>query len=228
MNVAERIQQGAAKSRVVVRCLGRFRLQDAAGDQLQIRTRKARALLAALAFSGRPMSRDSLAALLWSDRGEVQARASLRQTIFELQHFGGEDPILAVGRDEISIRPEHVTTDIDLIRKAVAEGDGPRLLGLLADSDGGLLIDIDGLDCEFDDWLRQQRAQEPAKTLAGATTDGDQSSRSRHVACSCDRSWSASRDCCSELRSAIRSVFRARDSAGTGRCGCTRVPCGNG
>ena len=105
MNVAERIQQGAAKSRVVVRCLGRFRLQDAAGDQLQIRTRKARALLAALAFSGRPMSRDSLAALLWSDRGEVQARASLRQTIFELQHFGGEDPILAVGRDEISIRP---------------------------------------------------------------------------------------------------------------------------
>jgi DNA-binding SARP family transcriptional activator/TolB-like protein/Flp pilus assembly protein TadD len=168
VNVAERIQQGAAKSRVVVRCLGRFRLQDAAGDQLQIRTRKARALLAALAFPGRPMSRDSLAALLWSDRGEVQARASLRQTIFELQHFGGEDPILAVGRDEISIRPEHVTTDIDLIRKAVAEGDWPRLLGLLADSDGGLLIDLDGLDCEFDDWLRQQRAQEPAKTLAGA------------------------------------------------------------
>ena len=168
MNVAERIQHGAAKRRVVVRCLGRFRLQDAAGDQLQIRTRKARALLAALAFSGRPMSRDSLAALLWSDRGEVQARASLRQAIFELQHFGGEEPILAVGRDELSIRPEHVTTDIDLIRKAVADGDWPRLLGLLADSDSGLLIDLDGLDSEFDDWLRQQRAQEPDKTLAAA------------------------------------------------------------
>lgn len=171
MNVAERIQHGATKPLAVVRCLGRFGLQDAARDQLQVRTRKARALLAALAFSGRPMSRDSLAALLWSDRGGAQARASLRQTIFELQHFSsGDEAILVVGRDDVAVDHEHLVTDMELIRRAAGGGDWPRLLALLEDCEPGLLTDLDGLDQEFDDWLRLQRAQEPARTLA-ATVD---------------------------------------------------------
>ena len=69
MNVAERVRIGASARLAIVRCLGRFRLEDASGNQLQVRTRKGRAMIAALAVSGRPMSRDSMAALLWSDRG---------------------------------------------------------------------------------------------------------------------------------------------------------------
>ena len=116
MNIAGRIEQGADTRRAVVRCLGRFRLQDSFGNQLQIRTRKARALLAALALSRRPMARDALADLLWSDRGEAQARSSLRQTLFELQHLGVEEPVLAAARDDIAIRPDLLTTDLELIR----------------------------------------------------------------------------------------------------------------
>lgn len=169
MNIAERVTQVAASTRFAVRCLGRFRLDDSFGNQLQIRTRKARAVLAALAVSGRPMSRDALADLLWSDRGPAQARSSLRQVIFELQHFAsGETPILIVGRDDLAIDREHLVTDIELVRTAAGNGDWARLLALLEGSEPGLLTDLDGLDSEFDDWLRRERAQEPGKAVAAA------------------------------------------------------------
>lgn len=169
MNIAERVRQGDSAARLVVRCLGRFRLEDQHGNQLQLRTRKARALLAALALGSKAMARDRLADLLWSDRGEAQARSSLRQTIFELQHFESAGaPILAAGRDDLAVRQDQLVTDTQLIRCAAVEGDWPRLLSLLGECEQGLLNDLDGLDPEFDDWLRQQRAQEPARTLAAA------------------------------------------------------------
>ena len=169
MNVVERPRQMAGATRVVLRCLGRFRIEDISGDQLLPRSRKARAILAALAVSGRPLSRDRLADLLWSERGTVQARSSLRQAVFELQHLeqAGE-PILAVSRDDLALRPDLAVTDIALIRGAAEDGDWPRLLVLLEGSEPGLLGDLDGLDPELDDWLRLERAQEPAKTLAVA------------------------------------------------------------
>jgi len=123
-------------------------------------------MIAALAVSARPMSRDSMAALLWSDRGEAQARASLRQAIFELQHCGDEEPVLVAGRDDLSVRPDLLVTDLELIRHAAAQGDWPRLLEEIEQSESGLLNDLDGLDEEFDSWLRGERAHEPARTLA--------------------------------------------------------------
>ena len=172
MNVAERVGRSATGALGIVRCLGHFRLEDAAGNQLQFRTRKARAMLAVLAMHGRPMSRDALADLMWSDRGEAQARASLRQTIFELQHMRSYGhSLLAPGRDDVSVARDVLVTDLELIRRAASNGDWPRLLTLLESSDSGLLADLDGLDEELDDWLRAQRAHEPAKTL-GAAVEG--------------------------------------------------------
>ena len=174
MNVAEWVRTGDGATRLVVRCLGRFSLEDQSGSQLHLRTKKARALLAALALNGRPMSRDALADLLWSDRGEAQAKASLRQTIFELQHFGDEDrPILSVGRDELAIRRDNLVTDIELVRLAANDGDWTRLMALLDEAEPGLLTDLDGLDPEFDDWLRKIRGQEPERSLSAALSAVD-------------------------------------------------------
>ena len=132
MNLAERVRGGATKARMVARCLGAFRLEDASGNELQFRTRKARAILAILALHGRPLSRNALADLLWSDRGPVQARASLRQTIFELQHLDWSGAALLVaGRDDVSPGRDALVTDLQLIRTASASGDWPRLLTLL-------------------------------------------------------------------------------------------------
>ncbi|MFD2430484.1 hypothetical protein ACFSUK_25205 [Sphingobium scionense] len=67
--------------------LGDFRLIDEAdGRDHSPRSRKACALLAHLALEpDRRASRDRLVGLLWSDRGEVQARASLRQALTDLR-----------------------------------------------------------------------------------------------------------------------------------------------
>jgi DNA-binding SARP family transcriptional activator/TolB-like protein/Flp pilus assembly protein TadD len=168
VNLAERIRLGTDTRRAIVHCLGRFRLQDSSGNQLVVRTRKARALVSALAVSRRPMSRDCLATLLWSDRGDPQARASLRQTIFELQHCGGGEPFVLAARDDISIRSDLLVTDIDLIREASAENDWQHLLHCLQQAEPGLLSDLDGLDEEFDSWLRNERARNPGEILAVA------------------------------------------------------------
>ncbi|WP_420853428.1 AfsR/SARP family transcriptional regulator, partial [Sphingomonas segetis] len=147
MNVVERVRHGETGVLMVARCLGPFRLEDTAGNELQFRTRKARAVLAVLAVHGRPMSRNALADLLWSDRAPAQARASLRQTIFELQHLDWRGAaLLAAGRDDVAAGREALVTDLQLIRTASASGDWPRLLTLLESSDAGLLIDLDGLD----------------------------------------------------------------------------------
>ena len=169
MNIAERVKRDESAISCVVCCLGGFRVERVSGVRLQIRTRKSRALLAALALSARPMSRDILADLLWSDRGQVQARASLRQSIFEIQHLGGEPPVLDVRGDEVAVRSELVVTDIELIRDAALAGDWPRLLALMEGCEPGLLTDLDGLDAEFDAWLRSERAHQPSKMWAVVT-----------------------------------------------------------
>lgn len=171
LNVAEPVGRGWTGASLVARCLGAFRLEGGSGSQFTIRTRKARALLAVLAVQRRAMPRESLADLLWSDREAAQARSSLRQTIFEIQHA---DPsrgrLLVAAREDLSVSCEVIVTDLELIRTASSSEDWPQLLTLLETSDAGLLIDLDGLDREMDDWLRLQRAQEPAKTLATAVS----------------------------------------------------------
>ena len=150
-------------------CLGQLRLQDQAGNELTPRTRKARALLAVLALSGRPCSREGLADLLWSDRGGDQARSSFRQAIFELRHLENAGAaVTSPVRDTVSLNAELITTDLWAIRAAAEADDFESLEAVLSSSGSGLLTDLDGLDSEFDAWLQVERAQEPSRTLATA------------------------------------------------------------
>src|SRR5579859_2413499 len=54
------------------------------GAPVTVDTRKAIALLAYLALTRKPQARDILAALLWPDYGQAQARATLRRTLSAL------------------------------------------------------------------------------------------------------------------------------------------------
>ena len=173
MNVPDRVTFANEGQRCVVHCLGRFRLDDALGGAIAVRSRKARGLLAVLAIGG-PMSRDAVADLLWSDRGAAQARGSLRQAIFEVQHLCGEPGLLNVGRDALAVRSDEVVTDIELIRDAAIAQDGVLLSALLGQAGSGCLTDLDGIDEELDSWLRVVRAREPASTLALALDTAEQ------------------------------------------------------
>ena len=180
MNKPFHEQRAAAENSLRLRCLGRFQLEDSDGAELTPRTRKARALLAFLALSARPASRDRLADLLWSDRGEEQAKSSLRQAIFELRHLGDKQAsLVSLGRDEIALNTRLLATDLSRIRDAAEADDIEQLEALLAESDSGLLADLDGLDAEFDAWLQVERAHEPARTLTAALSAAERCLRDR-------------------------------------------------
>src|SRR5215475_4084384 len=65
---------------------GGFELRGAGGEVIDLPGQKDRALLAVLALCpGATQSRDKLAGLLWSERGEPQARDSLKHALTRLR-----------------------------------------------------------------------------------------------------------------------------------------------
>ena len=79
-------------NRPMIRILGGFEVISSEGLPLALPTRKARALLAVLAYRvGEPISRERIADMLWGLSGEDQARASLRQTLSSVRKALGPD-----------------------------------------------------------------------------------------------------------------------------------------
>jgi TolB-like protein/DNA-binding SARP family transcriptional activator len=107
-----------------------------------------------------------LADLLWSDRGEEQAKSSLRQALFELRHIDDAGVLAETARDDVELSGLRATTDLFLIEEAAARDDHRLLLAMLNAADSGLLTDLDGLDPEFDTWLRGERGSQPSHALA--------------------------------------------------------------
>lgn len=77
---------------------------DLDGLPVEFDTRKAVALLAYLAVTGRRESRDHLAALLWPDHDQAHARAALRRTLSTVNTALGSD-WLATDRESVALRP---------------------------------------------------------------------------------------------------------------------------
>lgn len=137
-----------------IRCLGSFRLvQTADKRDVTPAARKARALLAYLSIVQKPIGRGRLVALLWSDRGEEQARASLRQTIHEQRWLSNGRGVLRIERDYLAIGGNAIT-DIAAIEAAAKAGDLERLCRELSDWQGDFLEDLASVDPAFDEWLQ--------------------------------------------------------------------------
>ena len=90
------------------------------GRSLEPDTRKATALLAYLAITGRFHTRDTLAALLWPEMDDSHARAALRRTLSSLKSVVGELP-LYVSRDGLGLNRDEVWCDATEFEAAVAE-----------------------------------------------------------------------------------------------------------
>ena len=81
---------------LVLRVLGPPRLERD-GDPIPLNLRRAVALLVYLAVTGRPRGREALAALLWPESDEREARARLRRTRHRLGEALGQDVVLSDG-----------------------------------------------------------------------------------------------------------------------------------
>ncbi len=142
--------------------LGGFRLTDEQGDEIELASRKGQALLAFLALSPDSRStRSRLASLLWGGRFDDQARASLRQCLFELRKtLQDEDSgILATTGETVVLDPERIWCDVRALDDLVSER-AVASLSQAADLAGGeLLSGFELAEAEFADWLGEARAR---------------------------------------------------------------------
>ena len=125
--------------------LGKFALARN-GQPIDLRSKKAQALLIYLALTGKPQSREHLATLLWGDRFDDQARRSLRQAVFALRKAVGPDVL--VGDEELGLTRE--VLEVDALAGSTTQ---PLLPGFRVGED------------TFDEWLtheRERRQQEAA------------------------------------------------------------------
>ena len=96
------------------------------GRPVELPLRRALALLAYLAVTGRPQGRDTLAGLLWPEADEREARARLRRTLHRVAEALGAGVVLADG-DSLRISAEaDVRVDARAFEREAAAGLGAR------------------------------------------------------------------------------------------------------
>ncbi|MQR97835.1 hypothetical protein [Gluconobacter aidae] len=138
-----------------MRLIGQMEARTLTGESVLPVGGKTRALLAILALSDRkPVLRSRLAELLWSQRPEEMARASLRQEIHRLL-----DALSPLGVDVIDVQRHSLA-----LKPALTSVDAERLLTVsvrtidsVALPDEPLLGELTGVDPALDEWLIQQR-----------------------------------------------------------------------
>jgi len=145
-------------ARLTLRLLGGFEARLDAGPPIQFPTKKARALLAYLAISrGRAHSRDDIANLLWSTRGDEQARGSLRRTLSDLRKSLGNADCLIADGDALSLGPAGIAVDVAAFERLARSGTLAALTEADALYEGELLAGFGLPEQPFEEWLRAER-----------------------------------------------------------------------
>jgi TolB-like protein len=139
-----------------------FSATDAGGHPIVIAARKNRALLSVLALSpNATASRERLASLLWSDRGEEQARSSLRQSLAILRKELGDAAgrILHVRDDSITLTQQDVVVDALRFLTLSRHDSAASLREAAQLYRGELLADAAVRDPAFEGWLAAEQAR---------------------------------------------------------------------
>jgi TolB-like protein/Flp pilus assembly protein TadD len=143
-----------------VQLLGRFALRSATGKEIAVPSKKGQALIAVLALAdGAPVPRERLTGLLWSERGETQARGSLRQALTALRRvFEGVAP------SPLLIETDHVALDLDAAEVDAVAASALAAGGSVGDLEraaalyrGDFLAGLQVRDPAFDEWLAAER-----------------------------------------------------------------------
>ena len=140
--------------------LGGFKALNESGQEIVVSARKGRALLAVLAVTpSGSASREKLATLLWSDRGEDQARSSLRQTLTVLRKELGVTGANLLVADDQRVELASGGTEIDAVSLvSLSKSNDVSALRRAADLyQGEFLADGAVNDPLFEEWLATER-----------------------------------------------------------------------
>jgi DNA-binding SARP family transcriptional activator/tetratricopeptide (TPR) repeat protein len=145
-----------------LRLFGVLQLERDGGGVVRLPTKKTSALLAYLALHGRqPQSRAKLAALLWEDSAEPQARESLRQTLSLLRKAFSpelEDRLIAHG-DNVALDLRDIPVDTAQFEQLASSAEISTLERAARLYSGQVLEGFDLRAPEFEAWLRAVRQQ---------------------------------------------------------------------
>ena len=140
--------------------LGKFEARLPSGELVSLPTRKAEALLTYLALMpGQSHSRERLTNLLWSDRGEDQARNSLRQSLSALKKAldGIKPSPLQIERTDVIVPEEAIKVDAleleGLIKEKTLQATAQATKLYRGDFLEGLVI----RDSTAEEWLTAER-----------------------------------------------------------------------
>lgn len=150
----------AARRLFRLNLLGQFELRDcASGGRLAVTARKSRALLAYLAIApGGVANRAVLAALLWGDVTEEQARQSLRQALSSLRRVQVNGIGLLQSDDEtVRLDAELVEIDCVDLLQLVDHADIDHLTRACLSYRGSFGLGLEIEEAGFDDWVRVER-----------------------------------------------------------------------
>ncbi len=143
-----------------LKLLGGFSARTHLGEELPALSRKGQILLALLALqAGESLAREKLVTLLWGDRGENQARGSLRQELSTLRKaFSVIEPFpIQTDGKFIRIDPKAVDVDVHEFESLIRSGLASDLERAVALYRGPLLGDLAVKDSATGEWLYQER-----------------------------------------------------------------------
>lgn len=159
--MAKKSPSAAAPAAFRLDILGEFRLAASSGEAVRLTGKGQKALLAVLALAPGDMPREQLASLLWHDRGDEQARHSLRQAILTLRKALGDrdETILTGDSRHLKLNTERVAVDA-LEFESLTRGDSRDAMRRAASLyRGELLADLSVRSEAFEEWLSAERAR---------------------------------------------------------------------
>jgi DNA-binding SARP family transcriptional activator/tetratricopeptide (TPR) repeat protein len=149
--------------------LGGFDARLVSGAPVSLPTKKAQALLAYLGIRpGQSHPRDKLAALLWGEKSDEQARGGLRHALVVLRRAlaDAHPPPLRIEGQTLALNSVGVEVDVVTFERRVAEGT-PQALEQAAELyRGDLLLGFSVNEPLFEEWLVAERERLREMALA--------------------------------------------------------------
>jgi len=148
--------------------IGGFDACAASGTVLNFHAQKTQALVTYLALETNTRHfRTKLAALLWGEVNDHQARDSLRHALHEIRRvFDAAAPgVLLLSEDKVALDPSEIYVDVTEFERLIADGSYDALSAAAEMYKGDLL---DGLAVEeepFEQWLSERRARLRDRTV---------------------------------------------------------------
>src|SRR5262245_17063706 len=147
-------------NRLGLTLFGDFQARLGSGPPIRLRTRKSQALLAYLARPpGQAHSRDKLAALLWGERSQHQARSRLRETLFVLRRSlsPADPPCLDARGETIILDGDAIDVDAVTFERRVQAGSPQALEDAVRLYRGDFLEGLAFRGALFEEWLMSER-----------------------------------------------------------------------